>query len=75
MRTQEQESRPFSLSLWMDEESAASAADDLIPLDVLERGFADEQPVEEVPPHSPTQWAYLHRPADPLVDGNSRAGA
>ena len=75
MRTQEQESRPFSLSLWMDEESAAAAADDLVPLDVLERHFAGEQPADEVVPHSPTQWAYLHRPVVPLVDGNTGAGA
>ncbi len=74
MRTQEQESRPFSLSLWMDEEAAATA-DDLVPLDALERHFTGEQPTDDVAPHSPTQWTYLHRPVVPLVGGNTGTGA
>ena len=75
MRTQEQESSPYSLSLWMDEASVATAADELVPLDVLERHFARQQPANDVSPHSHTQWAYLHRPVVPLVDGNTGAGA
>lgn len=75
VRTQEPESRPFSLSLWMDQESAATAADELVPLDVLERHLAGEQPADEVAPNSPTQWAYLHRPVVPLMDGTTVAGA
>ena len=75
MRTEEQESRPLSLSLWMDEESAATAADELVPVDALERPLAGEQPADEVPGHSSPQWAYLHRPVVPLVDGNTGAGA
>lgn len=75
MRTQEQESRPFSLSLWMDEESAA-AAHELVSLDVLERHLAGGQPPDdEVAVHSPPQWAYLQRPVVPLVDGTTGAGA
>lgn len=75
MRSQEQESRPFSLSLWMDEESAATAAAELVPLDVLERHFAGEQSVDDVAAHASPRWAYLHRPVVPLVDGNTGASA
>ena len=75
MRTEEQESRPLSLSLWMDEEPAATAVDEPVPVDVLERHLAAEQPGEEVATHSSPQWAYLHRPVVPLVDGNTGAGA
>ncbi len=75
MRTQEPESRPFSLSLWMDEESAATADDEFVPLDALQRQLAGEQPSDEAPAHSPPQWAYLHRPVVPLVDGTTGAGA
>ncbi len=75
MRTQEPESRAFSLSLWMDEESAATAADELVPLDVLERHLTGGEPSDEAAAHSSPQWAYLHRPVVPLVDGNTGAGA
>lgn len=75
MRTQEQESRPLSLSLWMDAESAATAADEFVPIDAIERHLAGEQPSDEVAAHSSPKWAYLHRPVVPLVDGNTGAGA
>lgn len=75
MRTHEQESRPFSLGLWMDKASAATVAHELVPLDVLERHLAGERPADEVSTHSHPQWAYLHRPVVPLVDGNTGAGA
>jgi hypothetical protein len=75
VRTQEQGSSPFSLSLWMDEEAAATAADEFVPFGVLERHFAGEQPVDDVAAHASRQWAYLHRPVVPFVDGNTGASA
>ena len=75
MRTQETKSRGLSLSLWMDEESAATSDDELVPLDAVERHLASEQPADEAAPASPAQWAYLHRPVVPLVDGTTGAGA
>lgn len=75
MRTQETESRGLSLSLWMDEESAATADDELVPLDAVERHLASEQPPEKAEPCSSAQWAYLHRPVVPLVDGTTGASA
>ena len=76
MQAQEQESRATSLSLWMDEEAAATAAADLIPVDALERHFAEQQPAGEATTPSPTQWAYLHRPVVvSLADCTTGAGA
>lgn len=75
MQAQEQESRAVSLSLWMDEEAAATAAADLVPLDAVARHLAGQQPAEELATPSPTQWAYLHRPVVPVVHGATGAGA
>ena len=75
MQAQEQESRAFSLSLWIDEQAAATAAEDLVPLDALERHFAGQHPAEQVATPSPTQWAYLHRPVVPIVHDTAGAKA
>ena len=74
MQAQEQESRPFSLSLWMDEEASATA-EDLVPVDALDRHFAGQQPAEPAGTPSPIQWAYLHRPVVPVVHGTAGAKA
>ena len=75
MQAHEQESRASSLSLWMDEQAAATAAAELVPPDALDRHLTGQQSAEEVPPPSPTQWAYLHCPVVPVVHGTAGAKA